>query len=54
MPPTVSPEQRRAAKRQMIEQIEQGASVQQAMSQSVVPMHRARCHHRPSRTASLQ
>jgi hypothetical protein len=38
-PPTVSPEQRRAAKRQMIEQIEQGASVQQAMSQSVVPMH---------------
>ena len=28
MQPTVSPEQRQAAKRQMIEQIEQGASVQ--------------------------
>jgi transposase len=41
MPSTVSPQQRQAAKRQMIEQIEQGASVQQARSQSVVPMHRA-------------
>ena len=41
MPPTVSPKQRQEAKRQMIEQIEQGASVQQARSQSAVPMHRA-------------
>jgi transposase len=41
MPPTVSPEQRRAAKRQIMELIEQGASVQQAMSQSAIPMHRA-------------
>ena len=41
MQPTVAPEQRQSAKRQMIEQIEQGASVQQARSQSEVPMHRA-------------
>jgi transposase len=41
MQPMVSPEQRQAAKRQMIEQIEQGASVQQARSHSAVPMHRA-------------
>lgn len=41
MQPTVSPEQRQAAKRQMIKQIEQGASVQQARSHSAVPMHRA-------------
>lgn len=41
MQPTVAPEQRQAAKRQMIEQIEQGASVQQARSQSEVHMHRA-------------
>jgi putative transposase len=41
MQPAVSPEQRQAAKRQMREQIEQGASVQQARSHSTVPMHRA-------------
>jgi transposase len=41
MHPTVSPEQRQAAKRQMIKQMEQGASVQQARSHSAVPMHRA-------------
>ncbi len=41
MQPAISPQQRQAAKRQMIEQIEQGASVQQARSQSGVPMHRA-------------
>ena len=41
MQPTGAPEQRQAAKRQMIEQIEQGASVQQARSQSEVHMHRA-------------
>ncbi len=41
MQPTVAPEQRQAAKRQMIEQIEQGASVQQARSQSELHMHRA-------------
>ena len=38
---TVSPEQRLEAKRQVIEQIEQGASVQQARRHSAVPMHRA-------------
>jgi transposase len=41
MQPAVSPQQRQAAKRQMLEQIEQGASVQQARSQSGIPMHRA-------------
>jgi transposase len=41
MQPLVAPEQRQAAKRQMIERIEQGASVQQARSQSRVRMHRA-------------
>jgi transposase len=41
MQPVVSPEQRRAAKRQMMEQMEQGASVQQARSHSAVSMHRA-------------
>lgn len=41
MPSTVSPEQRRAAKRQMMELIERGASVQQARSQGAIPMHRA-------------
>src|SRR5215469_18397933 len=41
MQPMVAPEQRQAAKRRMIEQIEQGASVQQARSQSEVHMHRA-------------
>ncbi len=41
MQASVSPQQRQAAKHEMIEQIEQGASVQQARSQSVVPMHRA-------------
>jgi len=41
MQPPVSTEQRQAAKRQMMEQIKQGASVQQARSHSAVPMHRA-------------
>ncbi len=41
MQPMVSSEQRQAAKRQMIEQIEQGVSVQQAKSHSAIPMHRA-------------
>ena len=41
MPPTVSQEQRQGAKRQLIGQIEQGASVQQARSHSAIPMHRA-------------
>ena len=41
MQPTVPPEKRQAAKRQMIEQIEQGVSVRQARSHSAVPMHRA-------------
>ena len=41
MQAAISPQQRQAAKRQMIEQIEQGASVQQARRQSGVPMHRA-------------
>src|SRR5260370_13864496 len=34
MQPTVSPQQRQAAKREMIEQIEQGASVLQVRNQS--------------------
>jgi transposase len=37
----VSHEQRLEAKRQVIKQIEKGASVQQAKSHSAVPMHRA-------------
>ena len=41
MPPTVSQEQRQGAKRQLIGQIEQGASVQQARRHSAIPMHRA-------------
>ncbi len=41
MQPTVPPEKRQGAKRQMIEQIEQGVSVRQARSHSAVPMHRA-------------
>jgi putative transposase len=41
MQPTVTPEKRQAAKRKMIKQIEQGASVRQARSYSAVPMHRA-------------
>jgi transposase len=41
MPPTVSQQQRQEAKRQLIEQIEQGASVQQARSHSTISMHRA-------------
>src|SRR5437667_7174318 len=40
MAPIVSPEQRQRAKRLMMELIEQGTSVQQARSQSAVPMHR--------------
>ncbi len=36
MPPTVSQEQRQGAKRQLIGQIEQGASVQQARSHSAM------------------
>lgn len=41
MPSIVSPEQRQAGKRQIIELVERGASVQQARNQSEVPMHRA-------------
>ena len=41
MQATVSPEQRRAAKREIIRQIEQGASAQEARLHSPVPMHRA-------------
>ena len=41
MPSTISPEQRQASKRQIMELVEQGASVQQARNQSEVPMHRA-------------
>jgi transposase len=41
MPPTVSQEQRQEVKRQLIEQIEQGASVQQVRSLSAIPLHRA-------------
>lgn len=41
MPSTISPQQRQAGKRQIMELIEQGASVQQARKQGEVPMHRA-------------
>jgi transposase len=41
MPSIISPEQRQAGKRQILELVEQGASVQQARKQSEVPMHRA-------------
>ena len=41
MQPAVSPEQRQAAKRQRVEQLEQGASVQQARSHSTLRMQRA-------------
>lgn len=41
MQPGISPEQRQAARREMIKQIEQGVSVQQAKLHSAVPMHRA-------------
>lgn len=41
MQPPVSPEQRQAAKHQMMEQIKQGASVQQERRPQCGPMHRA-------------
>ena len=41
MQQTISSQPRQAAKRQIIEQIEQGASVQEARAQASVPMHRA-------------
>jgi len=41
MLPIISPEQRQAGKRQIMELVGQGASVQQARNQSEVPMHRA-------------
>ncbi len=41
MSPALSSEQRHMVKLEMIERIEQGASVQQARSQSPISMHRA-------------
>jgi transposase len=41
MQQTISSEQLQAAKRQIIEQIEQGASVQEARAQASIPMHPA-------------
>jgi len=41
MPSRVTPEQRQAGKRQIIQLIEQGESVRQARIQGEVPMHRA-------------
>jgi transposase len=41
MQATVTPEQRQAAKREIVRQIEQGASAQEARVRSRVPMHRA-------------
>ncbi len=41
MQATVSPEQRQAAKCEIIRQVEQGASAQEARVHSAVPMHRA-------------
>ncbi|EFH84907.1 helix-turn-helix domain-containing protein [Ktedonobacter racemifer] len=40
MPITVTPELRQAARRELVRQIEQGASVQDARVSSVVSMHR--------------
>jgi transposase len=37
---TVTPQQRQAARRELVRQIEQGASVREARIQSEVPMHR--------------
>lgn len=37
---TVTPQQRQAAKREIVRQVEQGAEAQLARAQSTVPMHR--------------
>src|SRR5271169_930265 len=41
MPAIITPEQRQASKREIMELIEQGVKVEQARTQSKVPMHRA-------------
>jgi transposase len=41
MQAAVTPEQRQAAKREIVKQIEQGVSAQEARVGSIVPMHRA-------------
>lgn len=41
MQATISPQQRQAAKREIVRQIEQGASAKVARLHSAVPMHRA-------------
>jgi transposase len=40
MPMIVTPQQRQAARRELVKQIEQGASAQEARASSVVSMHR--------------
>jgi transposase len=40
MPATVTPQQRQAAKREIVRDIEQGASAREARVRSAVPMHR--------------
>jgi transposase len=42
---TITREQRKAAKRHLIAQIDQGASVQQAMATIAIPIHRATVYH---------
>ncbi len=50
MIPSVTGEQRQAAKRQIIEHIKQGASVQEARTVAVVPMHRTTVYRLLRRT----
>src|SRR5690348_12236664 len=52
MQATVSPEQRQAAKREIIRQVEQGASAQEARVHSAVPMLRATVYHLLKRAQS--
>jgi transposase len=40
MPASITPEQRQAAKREMVRQMEQGVSAQAARLSSAIPMHR--------------
>ncbi len=40
MYPPVTPEQRQAARREIVRQVEQGVSAQEARVRSAVPMHR--------------
>jgi transposase len=52
MPSNISPQLRQAGKRQIIELMEQGASVQLARNQCEVPMHRSTIYRLLSRVRS--